>query len=105
MMEEIAAVSRHRRSTMYSLIPIVLTALLFFTQQKKLLSQASGPRTLVAALAYADDENPAAAIVARHARVGVQVDLLIASDGGQALESPPRAAPQCHQSGLVCVST
>ena len=45
---------------MYSFMPIVLAALLFFTQEK-LLSQASGPRTLVAVLAHADDEDPARA--------------------------------------------
>ena len=67
---------------MYSFMPIVLAALLFFTQEK-LLSQASSPRTLVAVLAHADDEGPAAPMIARYARAGVQVHMLIASDGGQ----------------------
>jgi LmbE family N-acetylglucosaminyl deacetylase len=64
---------------MYRFMPIVLGALLLFTQQG-LLSQAS-PRTLVAVLAHADDEGPAAPILARYAREGVQVHLIIASDG------------------------
>jgi LmbE family N-acetylglucosaminyl deacetylase len=63
-------------------MPIVFAVLLFFPQEK-LLSQASRPRTLVAVLAHADDEGPAAPIVARYAREDVQVHLLIASDGGQ----------------------
>ena len=41
------------------------------------------PRTLVAVLAHADDEGPAAPMLARYAREGVQVYLLIATDGGQ----------------------
>jgi LmbE family N-acetylglucosaminyl deacetylase len=60
--------------------PIVLGALLLFTQQR-LLSQASAPRTLVAVLAHADDEGPAAPILARYAREGVRVYLIIVSDG------------------------
>jgi LmbE family N-acetylglucosaminyl deacetylase len=67
---------------MYSFMPIVVAALVFFTQEA-LLSQASRPRTLVVVVAHADDEGPAAPIVARYAREGVQVHLLIASDGGQ----------------------
>src|SRR5580765_2128161 len=67
---------------MYLFVPIVLAALLLFTQEK-LLSQATGPRTLVAVLAHADDEGPLAPALARYAREGVQVQLLIATDGGQ----------------------
>jgi LmbE family N-acetylglucosaminyl deacetylase len=67
---------------MYSLMLILLAGLLFFTQEK-LLSQVNVPRTLLAVLAHADDEGPAAPIIARYAREGVQVHLLIASDGGQ----------------------
>jgi LmbE family N-acetylglucosaminyl deacetylase len=68
---------------MYSLMTVVLAAILCFATQETLLSQASGPRTLVAVLAHADDEDPAAPIIARYAREGVHVHLLIASDGGQ----------------------
>ncbi len=47
------------------------------------LSQTTPSRTLVAVLAHADDEGPTAPILARYAREGVQVHLLIATDGGQ----------------------
>ena len=39
------------------------------------------PRTLVALLAHADDESAAVPVLARYAREGVQVYLIIASDG------------------------
>ena len=44
---------------------------------------ASGapPKTLAVAVAHADDEGPVAPILARYAREGVQVYLIIASDG------------------------
>ena len=68
---------------MYPFIRIVLAAaaLLFVTPGAS-LSQATAPRTLVAVLAHADDEGPVAAMLARYAREGVQVHLLIATDGG-----------------------
>ena len=65
---------------MYWSMPIVLAALLLFTQQG-LLSQARAPRTLAVVVAHADDEGPVAPILARYAREGVQVQLIIASDG------------------------
>ena len=68
---------------MSSLMTVILAALLSFISHEPLFSQASGPKTLVAVLAHADDEDPAAPIIARYAREGVQVHLLIASDGGQ----------------------
>ena len=40
-------------------------------------------RTLVAVWAHADDEGPVAAILARYAREGVQVHMIIATDGAQ----------------------
>ena len=67
---------------MYSLIPVILATLLFVSPRRS-LSQTASPRTLVAVLAHADDEGPAAPILARYAREGVQVYLLIATDGGQ----------------------
>ena len=67
---------------MYALTPGLLAALLFFTPGVS-LSQNTAPRTLVAVLAHADDEDPVAPILARYAREGVQVRLLIATDGGQ----------------------
>ena len=46
------------------------------------LAAAQGqPRTLVALLAHADDESAAAPVLARYAREGVAVYLIIASDG------------------------
>jgi LmbE family N-acetylglucosaminyl deacetylase len=48
-----------------------------------LLSQTSQPRTLVGVFAHADDEGIAAPVFARYAREGVQVHMLIATDGSQ----------------------
>jgi LmbE family N-acetylglucosaminyl deacetylase len=42
-----------------------------------------GTKTLVAVLAHADDEAPVAPILARYAREGVQVHLIVATDGAQ----------------------
>ena len=42
---------------------------------------AQGPRILVAALAHADDEGPIAPVLARYAREGVQVYMIVVSDG------------------------
>lgn len=75
----VALVSALERA-MYRSMPIVLAALLLFTQQS-LLSQASAARTLVVVAAHADDEGPIAPILARYARDGVKVQLIIASDG------------------------
>jgi LmbE family N-acetylglucosaminyl deacetylase len=46
------------------------------------LSQGA-PRTLVAVLAHPDDETPVGPMLARYAREGVQVHLIIATDGAQ----------------------
>lgn len=67
---------------MHAFALVILAPPLFFTPGVS-LSQATAPRTLVAVLAHADDEGPAAPILARYAREGVQVHLLIATDGGQ----------------------
>jgi LmbE family N-acetylglucosaminyl deacetylase len=50
--------------------------------QSSALAQPAG-RTLIAVLAHADDETPAGPILARYAREGARVFLIIASDGGQ----------------------
>ena len=42
---------------------------------------AQAPRILVAALAHADDEGPIAPVLARHAREGAQVYMMVVSDG------------------------
>jgi LmbE family N-acetylglucosaminyl deacetylase len=61
-------------------------------------ARATTTRTLVAVLAHADDEGPAAPMLARYAREGAQVNLLIATDGGQgtgfALARGETAPPQ-----------
>lgn len=61
----------------------VFALLTFFSPRASLSQQATAARTLVAVLAHADDEDPAGPMFARYAREGVQVYLLIASDGGQ----------------------
>jgi hypothetical protein len=75
----------------------VFALLTFVSPRASLSQQATAPRTLVAVLAYADDEDPAGPMFARYAREGVQVYLLIASDGGQGTgfaaargDTPPR---------------
>jgi LmbE family N-acetylglucosaminyl deacetylase len=47
------------------------------------------PRTLVAVLAHPDDEGPAGPALARYAREGVQVHLIIASNGDQGVGANP----------------
>lgn len=61
----------------------ILVVTLLLVSPAVSFSQPSAPRTLVAVLAHADDEDPAAPMLARYAREGVQVHLLIATDGGQ----------------------
>jgi LmbE family N-acetylglucosaminyl deacetylase len=46
-------------------------------------------RTLVAVLAHPDDEGPAAPVLARYAREGVQVHLIVASNGEQGVGANP----------------
>ena len=70
------------RANSHSFALLVLTPLLFFTPGVS-GSQTPAPRTLVAVLAHADDEGPAAPMFARYAREGAEVHLLIATDGGQ----------------------
>jgi LmbE family N-acetylglucosaminyl deacetylase len=60
---------------------VVVAALL--VSSVLLFSQTSQPRTLVGVFAHADDEGVAAPVFARYAREGVQVRMLIASDGSQ----------------------
>jgi GlcNAc-PI de-N-acetylase len=57
---------------------------------------ASGIRTLVILLAHADDETAAAPVLARYAREGVQVYMLIATDGSGGTRHagvPPASIP------------
>ena len=69
---------------MNRVVPMVLGALVLLLPSA-LLSQSApssrSPRTLVAVLAHADDEAPVAPILARYAREGDKVFMLIVSDG------------------------
>ena len=67
---------------MHQLTTAILAAVLFLTPAL-LRSQPAATRTLVAVLAHDDDKDPAGPALARYAREGVQVYLLIATDGGQ----------------------
>jgi len=54
--------------------------------ESRLLAQVSAqgaPRTLVAVFAHGDDEGPSAPVLARYAREGVQVYMIVATDGAQ----------------------
>jgi LmbE family N-acetylglucosaminyl deacetylase len=63
----------------------MLMAALMAAMPPVLLSQNAGaaPKTLVAVLAHADDEAPIGPILARYAREGVRVYMMIVSDGSQ----------------------
>jgi LmbE family N-acetylglucosaminyl deacetylase len=59
----------------------VITTFVFFSAS---IAHGQGrARTLVAVWAHADDEGPVAPILARYAREGVQVHMIIATDGAQ----------------------
>ncbi len=66
---------------LYQLIAVALPALESIVFPR--LAAQGGSRTLVAVFAHADDEGAAAPILARYAREGVQVYLIIATDGAQ----------------------
>ncbi len=66
---------------LYRLITLVVP-LLESSVFPRLLAQGAS-RTLIAVFAHADDEGAAAPILARYAREGVQVHLIIATDGAQ----------------------
>ena len=62
-----------------------IVGLLLYSAPSFAIAQAgpAAPKTLVALLAHADDEAPVAPILARYAREGVRVYMIIASDGSQ----------------------
>jgi LmbE family N-acetylglucosaminyl deacetylase len=69
---------------MNRVVPMVLGALVLLLPSAFLSQSAPSsrsPRTLVAVLAHADDEAPVAPILARYAREGDKVFMLIVSDG------------------------
>ena len=75
------------------IVAIVITALLYQLTTVAVpvlksmvfsrLSAQGGSKTLVAVFAHADDEGGAAPILARYAREGAKVYLIIATDGAQ----------------------
>jgi N-acetyl-1-D-myo-inositol-2-amino-2-deoxy-alpha-D-glucopyranoside deacetylase len=65
---------------------IVIAATLFAPMSA--IAQTT-PRTLVAVLAHPDDEGPAGPVLARYAREGVQVHLIVASNGEQGVGANP----------------
>jgi len=66
---------------MFRLTRRVLTTSIFVVAMSPAAVAQGRPRTLVALLAHADDETAASPVLARYAREGVQVYLVIASDG------------------------
>lgn len=64
-------------------ISVSLAAAIALTFARHDASAQSSARTLVAVLAHADDETPVGPILARYAREGTRVFLIIASDGGR----------------------
>jgi LmbE family N-acetylglucosaminyl deacetylase len=83
---ERAVMTRIRRAVQPSAggpmqIVVTLLALTWFTAATSAAEDAS--KTLVAVFAHGDDEGTAAPILARYAREGVRVYLVIATDGAQ----------------------
>ena len=68
--------------TLRGLMAFAASTALMLAPREVALGQGT-PRTLVAILAHADDEIPAGPILARYAREGARVFLIIATDGGQ----------------------
>ena len=57
---------------------------------------AQAPRILVAALAHADDEGPIAPVLARHAREGAQVYMMVVSDGSGGRRAGAHSTTRWH---------
>ena len=65
-----------------TLIPVALSSIVAMVMANLTTDpSAQAPRILVAALAHADDEGPIAPVLARYAREGAQVYMLVVSDG------------------------
>jgi LmbE family N-acetylglucosaminyl deacetylase len=64
-------------------VPIVVAAVVLTLLAVCSAAAQDAPRTLMAVFAHPDDEGPAAPILARYAREGVRVYLVIATDGAQ----------------------
>jgi LmbE family N-acetylglucosaminyl deacetylase len=78
---------------------ILATASVAFLTPPSPAAAQGRPRTIVALLAHADDETAASPVLARYAREGVQVHLIVASDGSagsgsQTYLARPDSGPQ-----------
>jgi LmbE family N-acetylglucosaminyl deacetylase len=75
-------------------LAITLAVPFFESRMLPVVSAQGAAKTLVAVFAHGDDETAAAPVLARYAREGVQVHLIIATDGAQggAHTSIPRGA-------------
>jgi LmbE family N-acetylglucosaminyl deacetylase len=62
----------------------------------------AAPRTLVALLAHPDDETPIGPMLARYAREGVRVFLIIATEGGQGTAA--RGGPRPDSAGAAALA-
>src|SRR3954467_11734368 len=60
---------------------LVIGAALLLAAPSALDARQNSAKTLVAVFAHPDDEGSASAILARYAREGVQVHLIVATDG------------------------
>ena len=76
-------------------------ALAFVAPPPDVLAQGT-PRTLVALLAHPDDETPVGPILARYAREGTRVFLIIASEGGQGTVA--RGGPRPDSAGAAALA-
>ena len=84
------------RFLMRSLFAASLLVLLTFPTGPRAQSR---PRTLLALLAHADDETAASPVMARYAREGVRVHMIVATDGSGG--SGPQATLQRSENGPV----
>lgn len=68
------------------------------------MGSAAQTRTLVAVLAHADDESPAGPMLARYAREGVSVHIIVVTDGGMGFGAKgPGPDPGAASKALVAV--
>ena len=92
-----------RKVSMYAIALASLGVLMVSTPDVALSQGApsgAAPKTLVVVGAHADDEGPVAPILARYAREGVQVYLIIASDGvAGCWPAGQHPAPRRHRAG------
>src|SRR3954467_13753736 len=71
---------------------LVIGAALLLAAPSALDARQNSAKTLVAVFAHPDDESSAAPILARYAREGVQVHLIVATDGAAGGQQTPLPA-------------